>query len=456
MKNLLTAFLPALALLALGGCASTAGLASSEDDGVYYSSKDHTTAVVSTAPTPASTNEAANPDYNGNSNQPSARQNSGSDQYYDNTYTYMRGVPGYGPGVTYYTPYSPYTSLSYPGGYGYGWGAGACGFSPYAFCDPFYSPIYSPFGYGYGSSLSISLGFGRPYGYGSVYYGYARPYGYGYGGGFYDPFYYSSPFYGGYYGRGAYYGSSYYGGNNYSYGNRYSGGDNARPRTSGHRTDRSSDDRYSSGGSVSNPGGAGTTGTGNGRVRNDDRVAMPNPTTQPYTSAPNEGRVRTQGTAAPQPTESTPGRNAYNEPRRPERTEQPVYRDMSQPTEGGQVTRDNSRGRWRNDEAAPQSNDRAQPQEGQRRRGGFFQNILTEPSNSGGQATEQPSRQRSYEQPQQPQRSYEQPQQQQRAYEQPQPQRQQSYEQPQRSSQPSYSAPSNNSGGGGHSRSRPD
>ncbi|MFC7667279.1 hypothetical protein ACFQT0_07495 [Hymenobacter humi] len=77
MKNLLTAFLPALALLALGGCASTSGLATSEDDGVYYSSKDHTTAVVRAAPAQetaaASTDEAANPDYNGNTaNKPRA------------------------------------------------------------------------------------------------------------------------------------------------------------------------------------------------------------------------------------------------------------------------------------------------------------------------------------------------------------------------------------------------
>ena len=43
----LTAFLPALALFALGGCAGTSALTSSEDDGVYYSSKDHTTAIHS-------------------------------------------------------------------------------------------------------------------------------------------------------------------------------------------------------------------------------------------------------------------------------------------------------------------------------------------------------------------------------------------------------------------------
>src|ERR1700712_2070292 len=112
MKNLLTACLPALALFALGGCAGTSALTSSEDDGVYYSSKDHTTAIVSTAPAPATTDEATNPDYHGNTNSSSANQGSGSDQYYDNTYTYMRGAPSYSPPLSYYTPYSPYTSLS--------------------------------------------------------------------------------------------------------------------------------------------------------------------------------------------------------------------------------------------------------------------------------------------------------------------------------------------------------
>ena len=223
MKNLLTALLPALALFALGGCAGTSALTSSEDDGVYYSSKDRTTAVVSPAPAPAGTDEATNPDYNGNQTRSSARQGSGSNEYYDNTYTYMRGVPSYG--VTTYVPYSPYTVISYNSYGSYGWGGGACGYSPYAYggYDPFYSPFYSPY-YGYGPSINISFGFGQPYGYGG--YGYGRPYGYGYGygGGFYDPYYYNSPYYGGYYGRGGYYGNNYYGGSYYGgrYGNGYS------------------------------------------------------------------------------------------------------------------------------------------------------------------------------------------------------------------------------------------
>ena len=232
MKNLLTAFLPALALLALGGCASTAGLATSEDDGVYYSSKDRTTAIVREAPAQEpspSANEAANPDYNGNTASAPASQASGSDEYYDNTYTYMRGVPDYG--VTNYVPYSQYTSIGYGvGPFGYGGGIGGYGYGGFDnFYDPFYSPFYSPFGFGYGSGISISLGFGRPWGYGGYGgYGFGRP-GFGFGGygrGFYDPFYYSSPFYGGYYGHGGYYGRGGYYGNNYGYGNNGYGNNN--------------------------------------------------------------------------------------------------------------------------------------------------------------------------------------------------------------------------------------
>ena len=156
------------------------------------------------------------------------------------------------------------------------------------------------------------------------------------------------------------------------------------------------------------------------------------------------------------PTQVTQATDAplYNRPRRMESTEQPQYRDMNPAGTGrpdaspgqGQVTREG--GRWRNTaDTAPQNGEVTQPQaapqpEG-RQRGGFFQNVFSQPS--GGQASEQPQqRQRAYEQPQ---RTYEQPQQQQRTYEQPQ---QRTYEQPQRSySQPSYSAPSYGGGGGG-------
>ena len=495
MKNPLTALLPALALFALGGCAGTSALSSSEDDGVYYSSRDRTTAVVNNpAPaTPASTNEAANPDYNDNANSSSARRGSGSDQYYDNTYTYVRGAPNYG--VASYAPYSPYTSISY--GYSsYGWGGGACGYSPYSYgiCDPFYSPFYSPY-YGYGSGISISFGFGRPYGG----YGYGRPYGYGYGGGFYDPYYYSSPFYGGYYGRGSYYGNNYYGSNSYYGGNRgysnggnYSNDRNGR-RTTGHLSDGMSDGRYSTGGvNTANPTPGAPAG-GRPRGTADGLIAPGTGTsTLPGAGATNE-RSRGEAVTAAPATQPTRTNESFNRPRRLESTEQPRYRDMEQPATGrqpmdansgqDQMNRDNSRGRMRNTEnpaqggqQQPQVTEQPVRQEGQRRRGGFFQDVFTQPANNGGgqadqqrqRSYEQPQRsyeqpQRSYEQPQQQrqQRSYEQPQQQQRSYEQPQQQQQRSYEQPQQRSyeqpQRSYSQPSNGGGGGGgggHSRGR--
>lgn len=480
MKNLLTACLPAVALLALGGCAGTSALTSTEDDGVYYSSKDRTTAVMNTAPIAQSTgtpDEAANPDYNGNTSGTTARQNSGSDQYYDNTYTYMRGVPSYSsatyyaPGVSYYTPYSPYTSLSM--GYGYGWGGGACGYSPYAYggYDPFYSSFYSPWGYspyGYGSGLSISFGFGRSWGYGGYGYGYNpwgySPYGYGYGGGFYDPYYYNSRFYGGYYGSRGYYGNNYYGGsynNNGSYGNS----DRGTGRTYGHRTDRASEGRRDAGAGGVNPGSTGPTGVaGGGRVRSE----MVAPSGNVPQSMPNglaeTSRGRSNGmTSKPDAVVDQSAGSYNNRPRQLDAATQSQYRDMnpatatpgSQPMQDQAATRGDNRGRWRTADAQPQSMPgqmqpaASQPQEG-RRRGGFFQNVFGEPINSGnqGQATDasQP-RQRGYDQSRQqtysqPQRTYDQPQ---RTYEQP----QRTYEQPQRSySQPSYSAPSYGGGGG--------
>ncbi|MBF9141510.1 hypothetical protein [Hymenobacter properus] len=478
MKNSLTALLPAMALLALGGCASTAGLATSEDDGVYYSSKDRTTAVVAAAPAPAATDEAANPDYHGGSAKSSASQGTGSDQYYDNTYTYMKGVPT-SPGLAYYTPYSPYTTLSYAGAYGYGWGGGACGFSPYPcvgvydpFYSSFYSPFYSPFGYGYRSGISVSFGFGYGrsygyYGYSPFGYGYS-PYGYGYGG-FYDPFYspyyYGGAFYGGYYGRGGYYGNSYNGGyygNSGSYDNRGNG------RTYGHRTDRASEGRASTAG-VNSGSTPAPVPAGGGRMRSEMVVQ---PGTTPTSTPDGVSIERSRGRSDAGSLTSTPGQEqstgGFNRPQRMDRTGQPQYRDMSQPTTisaqpdaapaQGQDIRDNGRGRWRNADANPQGGQMQptaapQPVENERRRGGFFRNLAgDQPANNGGQTAEQPQR-RSYEQPrpqrtfEQPQRTFEQPQQ--RSYEQPQ---QRSYEQPRQErtfSQPSYSAPSYGGGGGG-------
>ncbi len=239
MKNLLSATLPALALLALGGCASTGALTTStETDGVYYSSKDHTTAVGSpagvysgngtygsnsgtipakalddTAPAPVATTDDANPDYQGGTN---TQATTGSD-YYSNSYSSYTasgfGQPYTGPGVSSfnYSPSANYAvSPSYYGspygyasafGYGYspfsyGYGMGGFGYPYGGFYDPFYSSFYSPFGYGSGLSIGFGYGlggfggFGYPYGYG----GFGNPYGYGYGGGYYNS-------YGGGYGR---------------------------------------------------------------------------------------------------------------------------------------------------------------------------------------------------------------------------------------------------------------
>ncbi|WP_035566574.1 hypothetical protein [Hymenobacter sp. IS2118] len=450
MKNPLTALLPALALLALGGCASTSGLATSEDDGVYYSSKDRTTAIVRQAQpvadnAPARTEEyvedATNPDYNGNTASTSPRQSSGSDEYYDsnydNTYTYMQGLPNNGPGVSYYTPYSAYTNLNYASA----WGGGAYGFSPYGICDPFYNPFYSPF-YGYSPGLSINFGFGRPWGYGGYGRGFGYGYGGGYGGGFYDPFFYGGSFYGGYYGRGGYYGNSFYG-NNFGYGNRYNGNGNEggrSNRTYGHRSSRASDARYTSGARPAGTNGASGGVTTRGRARTEEaRSNVPM----------EQGRVRSEAlTANPSgETRTRSGSEGYNQPRR--RNEQPVYRDMTtQPEQTRRVVREEAGDRRRTIEAMPdqrptQPAPTPQPQETQRRRAGLFQSpdTRTAPSNSNAQNVEQPTRQRrTYEQPRQ-QRTYEQPRQ------------QETYRQP---SQPSYSPPSNsgrsdggsNSGGG--------
>ena len=433
MKNLLTACLPALALFALGGCVGTSALTSSEDDGVYYSSKDRTTAVVRTAPAPASASEEANPDYNGTAPAPSTQRGSGSTQYYDNNYTYMRGVPGYGgtsayygSGLNGYSPYSPYTTFGYAPfgnvctGFGYGWGGGGGGYSPYAYggYDPFYSSFNSPYGYGYspyygyGSGLSISFGFGRPY-YGG--FGYS-PYGYGY-----SPYSYGGSYYGGYYGRGGYYGNGggysngggYYGSNNGS----NNGDNNGNGRTYGHRTDRASEGSYGTAPAASSGG----TPTG-GHMRSERLTGNGG---QPV-EVTSDGSNRNRGDGV------APAGGYNNQPQRMDDAVRPRYRNMEAP-----VATDPNNGRNRADVLQPQGQPGTAPQDS-RRRGGFFQNVFGEPVGNGntgnGQATEQ-SRQRSYEQPRQ--RSYEQP-------------RQQTYEQPQRSySQPSYSAPSNRGGGGG-------
>jgi hypothetical protein len=229
MKKILTATLPALALLALGGCASTGAISSTEDDGVYYSSADRTTvgppvartqadgygyetARVQTQTTPPT--EDANPDYQGDGTQIT---DNGTD-YYDDSYVSGSpsgfGQPYTGPGVSTYN-YTPNWSVApsfygSPFGYGlgmsigFGYGGGFGGYSPFGFGYPAYAGLYDPFfsPYGYGSAFGYGLGgFGSPFGFGA-------PFGY-------------SPYYAAY-GRYPYRGGGYYGGSNY-YDGGYSG-----------------------------------------------------------------------------------------------------------------------------------------------------------------------------------------------------------------------------------------
>ncbi|MBO3273244.1 hypothetical protein [Hymenobacter defluvii] len=198
MKKYSTFILSALSALALGGCAGTSALTTStEDDGVYYTSKDKTTL------TPAAqealdarygqqqtsggyaTSGDVNPEYSGDGTMQDA---TGTTEYYDDDYGYASRLRRFNSST-----YSGlgYSSLAYTDPFWYG------GYSPYGF-GSLYSPFYSPY---YVSGLSIGLGLG----FGSLY----RPYGLGYGGLGYGGLYDS--FYGGYGGLG-------YGGLGYGYG----------------------------------------------------------------------------------------------------------------------------------------------------------------------------------------------------------------------------------------------
>jgi hypothetical protein len=339
MKTLLTATLPALALLALGGCATSGALTTStETDGVYYSSSDHTTAATpsnlgygnsstiparaldDTAPATAATTDDANPDYQGGT---SSDATAGTDYYSNNYNSYGTsgfGQPYTGPGVSSYT-YSPAYSGSpsyygspfgYSSAFGYGYSPFAFGYSPFSYgYSPFgygggygryYDPFYSP--YGYGSSLSIGFGygfggfggFGYPVGYGYSPFGYGGGYG-GYG---YSPFY----------GRG--YGADY--ANRQVIYTRGAGVSNPGPNAVlyGSRNNR--------GGAVMAPNAVGNPNAVNlgGRPSNGsytgNAVAIPGGASTP-TSAPTgrSGRaVSFGGDATGQPTYSNPGNQTAN------------------------------------------------------------------------------------------------------------------------------------------------
>ncbi|UOQ54268.1 hypothetical protein [Hymenobacter cellulosivorans] len=456
MKSILNTVLPAMALLTLGGCASTSALTSTESDGVYYSSKDRTTyneparstaAVQNDASEGSSTTDAeTNPDY-ASSGSSSSSSRSGGSEYYDEDYGYSARIrrfhqPGYRSfNYGYYDPFyaDPFwyggSAFSYyGGGYSpYGWGPGYYG--------SYYDPFYGPYGYG-NTAVIINIGFGRPY-YNPWGYGYGYGYGYGgYGRGYYDG--YRNGLYSGY--------GSYYGGTvGSSRSVRYA------PRT-GRSLEATTDGRASTGtnpgrgrtreGGVANTeGGVNTTGNAAGNGRSRER-STDNPTGGISTSSGiraeevNTGRTRT-GSEQVQRRSNTAVFTDETGTQVETRDRGSV--DQTRTTESGGR-------RWRVVENTGSSNGQqatttpAYPNYSEQRRSrsreAYGSEQPTRQDNTGGQAAEQPARrQRSYESPQQPTRTYEAPQ---RSYEAP----QRSYSEPSRSSSPSMGGGSSGGGGG--------
>ena len=414
MKKILTATLPALALLTLGGCATTGAVSSTEDDGVYYSSADRTTvaphaarpdtgygyetARVQTQTT--QTSEDANPDYQGD-----GTTQTGSDtDYYDDSYASNSpsgfGQPYTGPGVsTYnYTPTWSVTPSFYgsPFGYGlgagigYGYGGGFGGYSPFGFGYPgyagLYDPFYSPYGFGYGSGLSIGFGygfggFGYPYGFGSRF---GSPYGYGYGGAR----------------RYVYKNAIVNGG--------YPNGYDRDAIRVGRRERRAMN--AVGGGAIANPGGAGApAGVIGGR-----RI----------TNSASSGFTNAAGVAPGQLTGNEPvtgGRRFENptvNPNSPNGGGRGAWRGMNNGTANGAPA--GSYNQPRSDAAS------ANPGGAQPRRGGFFRDVFGAPANGGGANN---SAQSGFSQPQransqrayspQPDRGFSQPRMEQRTFSQP-------------------------------------
>lgn len=188
MKKYPALILSAFAALALGGCATTSGLvASTEDDGVYYSSRDKTELTPEARQALearysqqqnnggyAVSRDVATGDDNPEYYDDGTTQAAGDAEYYDDDYGYSARLRRFNQST-----YSGlgYSSLAYTDPF---WNGGMM--SPYGYGSSFYDPFYGP-GFGFGPRL----GFGLSMGYGGFY----RPYGLGlgYGGGFYDPFY---------------------------------------------------------------------------------------------------------------------------------------------------------------------------------------------------------------------------------------------------------------------------
>lgn len=441
MKNYFPTLLPALALLTLGSCAGTAALSSTENDGVYYSSKDRTTqnarAVASTTQ-PAETasgDDITNPEYNGQRNGSSS---AGSTEYYDDDYAYSSRIRRF---------HQPY----YRGfGYGYNdfiyadpfWYGGPAFYSPWGPNFGFHDPFWGPSFYG-GSFVNINIGFGNPY------WGWGRPWrnGFGYGGGFYDGFY-GNP-YSGFYGGGFGYGGvNYYGVGggvgtvrNVRYGPRTSR--SAEATTAGRATTTGNINtggrgRANQGGIVA-PGGTNPTSLGRSNARAVD-TAPASDVAAPTTRG-GRGRIQDVGQApAPTADQIMPDRQAAGTRYR---SAQDAASEMSAPA----PARVNEGRRWRVAQDVGSSEQSAPaPDYSQPRRSRSIFNADQNQSGSGESADQPVRRQerRSYEAPQ---RSYEAPQ---RTYEAP----QRSYEQPSRSFEPSrsYSPPSGGDGSGGGSR----
>ena len=433
MKNYFPLILPAFALLALGGCATSSGLVTStENDGVYYSSKDKTTMTASAQqalaynsaynsatdqqylrqqpygqqqqqPQQPATGDA-NPEYD-DTNATTGRVSSA--EYYDDGYNYAANLRRFSQASPYYGNYGTgYYGMAYTDPFYYGGG-----YSPYGM--GFGSP-FSPFGYGYGSGLSIGLGFGlgsfySPYGYGY------SPYGLGFG----------SPFYGGYGGYGlgnGYYGSPYgyggygsYGGYGYSgggYGNSYGYGSSDRYNNSvrsGPRHDRSSEAMSA----------ARQPTLQGGRLGGNSMIATPN------------------GSGNVVPNDGTSNGNVYNRSRGrvisadQQMQQQQMQQQLGVPADQPNVSSNGRGGRWR-----LFNNNAQQPAQGQT----LDQSTAPAPASRRGRLfSADQMQQQQQQQVSRPQRTYEQPS---RSFEQP----SRSFSSP--SSSPSFSAPSGGGGGG--------
>ncbi|WP_460576092.1 hypothetical protein [Hymenobacter coalescens] len=414
MKHIPATLLPALALLTLGGCATTNGLTTTEPDGIYYSSKDRTSAVATAAAADASSDYSAatedpdavaNPDYQENSRR---SRGTASDEYYEDDFDYSyyarrrryNGL-GMGYGLSYVDPFWYRPTFVYNDPFFY---------SPFAYSawnDPFWGP-----GWYAGPAVSINVGWGfggwGPWG------GY-RPYGFGgYNRGFWDGYY------SGLYGGGGWYGGGWgwrNGFNNYGYWDGYRGGNRSVSYRVAPRRDRSVEVV----GSNQNNGG--------GRLRVDEATGgrAANPAPSRYRSRVEEGPV--QGGRAAQDQQlstskdgSQPGRGrlyrvqdaAPNVVSGAEQTggvrpvPQPGNETLTQPDE--QINRYNSR-RSRYEEASQTkqpatSPEPDQPQQYQRARRDRYADYNT-PSQPAEQAPQPTRRERSYDAA--PTRSYEPP-----------------------------------------------